>query len=83
MSAHAEKAADGAGVLSSVPEGRRVRVVALDAGRGMAARLAAMGVVPGVELLVVNNRGAGPVVVEVKGTRLALGRGMALKILVR
>jgi len=69
--------------LSGVSEGARVRLVGIDAGRRLSARLAAMGLVPGVEILVVTNRGAGPAVVEVKGTRLALGRGMARKIVVR
>ena len=66
--------------LSSAPRGARVRVVGVDAGRGLATRLAAMGLVPGVEVLIVRNAGSGPAVVEVKGTRLALGRGMAAKI---
>lgn len=70
-------------VLSDVPEGTRVRLASIDAAQGLAGRLAAMGLVPGVEVLVVTNRGAGPAIVEVKGTRLALGRGMALRMLVR
>jgi len=69
--------------LSEVAEGDRVHLVGVDAGRGLGARLAAMGLVPGVEVLVVRNRGAGPAVVEVKGARLALGRGMARKIHIR
>jgi len=66
--------------LSDVPPGTRVLLVGLDAGQGLATRLAAMGLVPGVEVLVVRNEGVGPVLVEVKSTRLGLGRGMALKI---
>ena len=77
----ADRAAGGV-PLSRVPQGARVRLIRVDAGLGLRSRLSAMGLVPGVEMLVVTNRGAGPAVVEVKGTRLALGRGMALKILV-
>jgi Fe2+ transport system protein FeoA len=66
--------------LSDVPQGSRVRVAGIEAGRGLAARLAAMGLAPGVQVLVVRNGGRGPALVEVKGTRLALGRGMASKI---
>jgi len=65
-----------------VENGRDVRLVAVRAGRGLAQRLADMGFVPGVELRVVSNSGAGPLVVLVKGSRLVLGRGMAHKILV-
>lgn len=66
--------------LSTVPAGQRVRLVGVEAGRGLSAHLAAMGLVPGAEVLMVRNEGAGPALVEVKGTRLALGRGMAAKI---
>jgi len=75
--------AGGTLALGSVPEGQRVRLVKLDAGCGMASRLSAMGLVPGVEVRMLRNRGRGPALVEVKGTRLALGRGMTTKILVQ
>lgn len=66
--------------LSSVPEGETVRLLGVDAGHGLKARLAAMGLVPGVQMCMVRNSGHGPAVVEVKGTRLALGRGMTLRM---
>ncbi|HRR81694.1 MAG TPA: FeoA family protein [Planctomycetota bacterium] len=66
--------------MSSVPVGETVRLVSVDAGAGLRSRLAAMGLVPGVEVRMMRNSGHGPAVVEVKGTRLALGRGMALQI---
>ena len=69
--------------LSDVAPGSRVRLAGMDAGHGLRARLAAMGLVPGVEVLMVKNGGGGPAVVEVKGSRLALGRGMARKIRVQ
>ncbi|NQT52389.1 ferrous iron transport protein A [bacterium] len=68
--------------LSSIPGGACVRLVGIDAGQGLAGRLAALGLLPGVQLLVITNPGTGPAIVEVKGTRLALGRGMAHKMLV-
>ena len=68
--------------LSSVENGRDVRLVTVRAGRGLAQRLADMGFVPGVELRVASNNFAGPLVVLVKGSRLVLGRGMAHKIFV-
>ncbi len=64
--------------LSSFAEGERARLAGIEAGPGLRARLAAMGLVPGVQVLMVRNSGYGPAVVEVKGTRLALGRGMTL-----
>jgi len=66
--------------LSMVNSGRRVRLLAIRAGRGLQARLAAMGLVPGVELEVIRNSHHGPFIVSVKDTRLVLGHGMAHKI---
>lgn len=41
-----------------------------------------MGFVPGAELLVEVNHGRGPVIVRIRGARVALGRGQAQQILV-
>ncbi len=68
--------------LSMASPGETVQVVEVEAGRGLNRRLTDMGLVPGTEVRVVNSQGAGAVVVEVKGTRLALGHGMAHRILV-
>jgi len=59
-----------------------VRVVKVRAGGGLQRKLADMGLTPGTEIKLINNQGAGPVLIDLKGTRLALGRGMAMKILV-
>jgi Fe2+ transport system protein FeoA len=66
--------------LALVQVGRQVRFVAVDAGRGLARHLAAMGLVPGVEIQVVSNPVRGPFLIDVKGSRIMLGRGMAHKI---
>lgn len=68
--------------LSEVKAGREVTVVALEGGRGLCSRLAALGVLPGSRLKVAVNLG-GPVLVEVKGSRISLGRGMARKVRVK
>jgi len=68
--------------LTQAPTGVRMRLVGVQGGGRLQARLAAMGLVPGVELLVHSSRGHGPFIVEVKGSRMILGRGMAEKILV-
>ncbi len=69
-------------ILSHVPSGQVVEIVRCDAGYGLKSRLAAMGLMAGVELKVIQNGHPGPFVVLVKGTRMALGRGMADKIVV-
>jgi len=68
--------------LTIVPAGRRVRLVAVDAGQGLKGRLAAMGLVPGVEIEMLRNSPQGPFLIAVKGSRIILGRGMAQKIII-
>jgi Fe2+ transport system protein FeoA len=68
--------------LTIVQAGRRVRLVTVDAGQGLEGRLSAMGLVPGVEIEVLQNSCRGPFLVAVKGSRIMLGRDMARKILV-
>lgn len=68
--------------LAMVKAGKRVHLLAVDAGRGLRARLADMGLVPGVEIEVVSNALHGPFVVAVKGCRMVLGQGITQKIMV-
>jgi len=68
--------------LTIVQPGRRVKLVAVDAGRGLQGQLTAMGLVPGVEIEVLQNSFRGPFIIAVKGSRTMLGRGMAQKIMV-
>jgi Fe2+ transport system protein FeoA len=68
--------------LTQVHAGDRIRVAAVDAGRGVRARLCAMGLTQGMAADVISV-GAGPVILSVMGTRLVLGHGMASKVLVK
>ena len=68
--------------LSMVKAGEKVRLVSINAGRGLNTRLASMGLLPNVEITVVNNSHPGPFVISVKGSKMMLGRGMAHKIMV-
>jgi ferrous iron transport protein A len=69
--------------LSDIENGRRVRLVTIDGGHAVNRRLAAMGMLPNTELEVISNGHPGPFIVRVRGTRIALGRGVARKIVVR
>ena len=68
--------------LSTIAAGKQVKVVSIDAGWGLQRRLADMGLTPGLEVRVVGSQRPGSVVLDVRGSRLALGRGVANKILV-
>ncbi len=48
-----------------------------------AARLREMGFYEGQQITVVQNRGKGPLVVKLQDSRMVLGRGLAMKILIR
>ncbi|MBN2153545.1 MAG: ferrous iron transport protein A [Candidatus Lokiarchaeota archaeon] len=69
--------------LSDAANGKRLRICRVDAGMQAKRRLANLGLVPGV---VVRKKQAapmhGPVVIEVRGSILAIGRGIASKIVV-
>ncbi len=69
--------------LTNVTNGTKVRLLKIDAGQGLKARLAAMGLLAGAEFKVINNGHPGPFVIELKGSRMVLGRGMAGKIIVK
>jgi len=68
--------------LSTVAPGQRVCLAGIDAGESLKSRLAAMGMVGNAEIVVVSNSSPGPVVVNIRGTRIALGRKMAEKVMV-
>ncbi|RLB91454.1 MAG: hypothetical protein DRH50_11055 [Deltaproteobacteria bacterium] len=68
--------------LAIVQAGRWVRIVTVNAGHRLQNRLAAMGLVPGVEIKVLRNSMNGPFLIEVKGSRIMLGRRMSQKIIV-
>ena len=68
--------------LAMAQEGERVRVVRLDRGERAGRRLADYGLTPGVEAVMVKRSVGGPILVAVGDARLAIGRGMASRVLV-
>lgn len=69
--------------LSFAQEGELGIVEEFMGGSGAQLRLATMGLRKGDEVEVITNSGAGQLVVAVNGMRLALGRGIAKKIMVK
>ncbi len=68
--------------LAFLPDGTRGIVRGIAGGLGVYRRLYELGFIEGAEVVVIKNGGAGPLVVSIHGSRLALGRGVAMKILV-
>lgn len=69
--------------LSYAHEGERGIIEEFMGGSGAQLRLASMGLRRGDEVEVITNRGEGQLVVAVNATRLAMGRGLAKKIMVK
>ncbi len=68
-------------MLSSVPVGQKVRLISIRGGRKLTRRLLSLGVAQGSELEVLHHRGGG-VVVGKGGNRVALGAGVADKLMI-
>ena len=68
--------------LAMISAGEVVRVVDIRSGRGLIRRLTDMGLTPGVNIKIINSQRPGPVVIELRGSRLVLGHGVAQKIMV-
>ena len=71
------------GSLARVAAGEKVVIVGVRAGWGLQRRLADLGLTPGTVVGMVNSGCPGQVVLEVRGSRLAIGHGVADKIIVR
>ena len=70
--------------LASLPAGAKATVLSIAGGFGAAHRLDSMGIRPGVRLRKISGQPfGGPVTVEVGGGRIALGHGLARKILIQ
>ncbi len=67
-------------LLSEVSHGATAVLVSMEGGHDFQSRLAALGFTPGTQLQVVQNLGRGPMIVCLRDTRIALGRGEARKI---
>lgn len=63
-------------------EGERLRVVAVGGGRGLDRKMSDLGLVPGTEVTVVRRQPGGQMVIAREDMRLALGSGVAHRVLV-
>ena len=67
--------------LDTVGVLRKIRVVFIEGGQGVGAHLNTLGIHVGDRLEVVERAPfRGPVIVQINGTRLALGRGVARRV---
>jgi ferrous iron transport protein B len=69
--------------LADLPLGMRGAVACLHGGNDFIGRMTALGFTPGAEVEVVQNEEHGPLLVIVRGARMALGRGASMRIAVK
>ncbi|MFX1284217.1 MAG: ferrous iron transport protein A [Promethearchaeota archaeon] len=66
--------------LGLVNEGEEAEISHTYGGRGVILRVNELGFYPGSRIRMIRNIKAGPILVELKGCRIAIGRGIAMKI---
>lgn len=70
--------------LTSLLDGQKGIISFIRGGRGASQRLADLGLTPRTEVIVVKSAlFSGPLMISVRGTTLAIGRGVAAKVFVR
>ena len=68
--------------LALLSVGEEGEIVEIRGGRGMVQRLSEMGFTNSTRVKVLSSSSPGPVLVGVRDARIALGRGIAMKIMV-
>jgi len=63
--------------------GRSYTIEALSLPLKIEKRLEALGMTKGTPVVVMNNKSAGTLIIKVRGTRLAIGKGISANIQVR
>lgn len=69
--------------LGSVPSGEDAEIVRICAGCRATSRLYELGLTPGTTVKIIANDFHGPIIFEVRGSRLSLGRGISERVSVR
>ena len=69
--------------LTDLQDGQTGIIVSITGGKMSTKRLADLGLTPGKEIRIIRKTlFSGPIQIEVCGSRLVLGRGLALKIII-
>ncbi|MDD4873947.1 MAG: FeoA family protein [Dehalococcoidales bacterium] len=68
--------------LTLADTNQTITVSGFRGGFGLQRRLSDMGFTPGARIKVISKEASGPMLIELRGSRLALGRGVAQHILV-
>lgn len=67
--------------LLETPKGKTVRIIEYNGGKGVRFKLRQLGLTPGKEVKVLRHAPlGGPLMIDVEGRSIALGRGIAARI---
>ncbi len=69
--------------LDRMTKGAKGKVVSIAGGRGATLKLAAQGIAPGMLIEKVGHLRGGPILVKVGRSQVAIGKGLASKVVVR
>jgi len=69
--------------LINLKEGEKAIIVSITCEVDVTQRLIDMGLIPGTEITVIKSAFFGPIEISVRSSKLAVGRGIAAKILVK
>ncbi len=69
--------------LTNLHTGDEVTLIDIEGGRGIRSKLFNLGLTPGIRIKIISKNGWGPIVLKVREGKIAIGRGMAEKILVK
>jgi len=69
--------------LDSAQVGKTYTMLGLEGGQTFREKIYSMGLNPGVKFKILLNSGHGPIEIQVRQTKLAIGRGMAHRIKIR
>jgi ferrous iron transport protein A len=69
--------------LPEAPLGVPLKVVGVTGGCCNKCRLSSLGIIPGDRITIIHKTRNGPILLDVKGTRVALGKSIAIQVIVR
>jgi len=68
--------------LTSAPLNTALVITEINAGREAHSRLSSMGILPGKRIKIMRRDSRGPLLLDVSGSRVAVGRGLSEKVIV-